>query len=41
MDLERRIRITLLTNRVHPDRENQRIKELRPVIHDLAMEAVG
>jgi CubicO group peptidase (beta-lactamase class C family) len=41
MDLERRVRITLLTNRVHPDRDNQRLKELRPVIHDLAMEALG
>jgi serine-type D-Ala-D-Ala carboxypeptidase len=41
MDLERRIRITLLTNRVHPDRDNQRLKELRPVMHDLVMEALG
>jgi CubicO group peptidase (beta-lactamase class C family) len=41
MDLERRIRIILLTNRVHPDRDNQRLKELRPVIHDLVMEALG
>jgi CubicO group peptidase (beta-lactamase class C family) len=39
IDLEQRIRITLLTNRVHPDRDNQRIQSFRPLIHDLAMEA--
>jgi CubicO group peptidase (beta-lactamase class C family) len=38
MDLEREIWIILLTNRVHPDRRNERIKQFRPVLHDLIME---
>jgi len=29
--------IVLLTNRVHPTRENWKIKEFRPVFHDLLM----
>jgi serine-type D-Ala-D-Ala carboxypeptidase len=41
MDLERRIRIIFLTNRVHPDRDSTRIKEFRPLIHDLVMEALA
>ncbi len=41
LDLEKRIHIVLLTNRVHPSRENNRIREGRPRIHDLVMEAVG
>ena len=35
------ISIVLLTNRVHPHRDNQAIREFRPMIHDLAMEALG
>jgi serine-type D-Ala-D-Ala carboxypeptidase len=38
---EREIVISLLTNRVHPRRDNQAIRELRPRIHDLVMEALG
>ncbi len=38
---ERAIAITLLTNRVHPRRDNQGIREFRPRIHDLIMEAIG
>jgi serine-type D-Ala-D-Ala carboxypeptidase len=38
---EREIVISLLTNRVHPRRENQGIRDLRPRIHDLVMEALG
>jgi serine-type D-Ala-D-Ala carboxypeptidase len=37
----KRIAITLLTNRVHPKRDNQAIREFRPKIHDLIMEALG
>jgi len=37
----RAIAITLLTNRVHPRRDNQGIREFRPRIHDLVMEAIG
>lgn len=41
MDLERRIRIVLLTNRGHPDRDNPRLQPFRPVLHDLVMEALA
>lgn len=33
--------IVLLTNRVHPTRENQAIRTFRPVIHDALMKAMG
>jgi CubicO group peptidase (beta-lactamase class C family) len=38
---EREIAISLLTNRVHPRRDNQAIREFRPRIHDLIMQALG
>jgi CubicO group peptidase (beta-lactamase class C family) len=31
----------LLTNRVHPSRENERIREFRPLFHDAVAEALG
>jgi hypothetical protein len=34
MDLERSVIVILLTNRVHPSRENEDIKKFRPVLHD-------
>jgi CubicO group peptidase (beta-lactamase class C family) len=34
MDLERGIGIVLLTNRVHPTRENEKIRAFRPILHD-------
>lgn len=34
MDLARSVIILLLTNRVHPDRSNTRIRAFRPLIHD-------
>ncbi|MGD0289347.1 MAG: serine hydrolase domain-containing protein [Candidatus Binataceae bacterium] len=37
----RGIAISLLTNRVHPRRDNQAIRDFRPKIHDLVMEALG
>ena len=37
---ERAISISLLTNRVHPRRDNQAIRDFRPRIHDLIMEAI-
>jgi serine-type D-Ala-D-Ala carboxypeptidase len=37
MDLEKFITIILLTNRVHPSRDNIKIKEFRPVLHDVVM----
>jgi CubicO group peptidase (beta-lactamase class C family) len=39
IDPEREIAVSILTNRVHPSRENQSIREFRPKIHDLIMEA--
>jgi serine-type D-Ala-D-Ala carboxypeptidase len=38
---EREIVVSLLTNRVHPRRDNQAIRELRPRIHDLVMQVLG
>ncbi len=38
---DKEIAISLLTNRVHPLRDNQAIREFRPKIHDLAMAALG
>jgi serine-type D-Ala-D-Ala carboxypeptidase len=38
---EKAIGISLLTNRVHPRRDNQAIRDFRPKIHDLIMEALG
>ncbi len=32
--------VVLLTNRVHPARDNERIAPLRPAFHDAVMEAV-
>jgi CubicO group peptidase (beta-lactamase class C family) len=40
-DLEKDCYIILLTNRVHPSRENEKIKEFRPLIHDLIMMSLG
>jgi len=41
MDMERSLIVILLTNRVHPSRDNFRIKDFRPELHDLAMETFG
>jgi CubicO group peptidase (beta-lactamase class C family) len=41
LDLERGISVILLTNRVHPSRDNDKLAEFRPKVHDLVMEAVG
>jgi CubicO group peptidase (beta-lactamase class C family) len=38
VDLDRDIIVILLTNRVHPTRENEKIKAFRPKLHDLVME---
>ena len=34
MDLDRKVMIILLTNRVHPSRSNNKIKAFRPKLHD-------
>jgi CubicO group peptidase (beta-lactamase class C family) len=41
MDLERSVVVILLTNRVHPTRDNEKIKKFRPKLHDTVMEVVG
>lgn len=41
MDLAQSVIVVLLTNRVHPDRYNLKIKEFRPVLHDAVMRAIG
>lgn len=39
-DLEKDFCIILLTNRVHPTRQNQKIKEYRPQLHDIIFESI-
>lgn len=41
MDLDRQIIVVLLTNRIHPDRNNNRIKAFRPQLHDTVMKSLG
>jgi CubicO group peptidase (beta-lactamase class C family) len=41
MDLEKDIFVIILTNRVHPTRDNQNIKRYRPVLHNTVMEEYG
>lgn len=41
IDPEREIDVILLSNRIHPSIDNQAIRDFRPVIHDLVMEALG
>ena len=41
MDLTKDVIVILLTNRIHPDPENERIKAFRPLLHDLVMEALS
>lgn len=40
IDPERAIAVVLLTNRVHPSREDNRIRELRPRVHDAVTDFV-
>ncbi len=41
LDLEQELMVVLLTNRVYPSRENDRLKSFRPIVHDAVMEALG
>ncbi len=41
MDLRHDVIVVLLSNRVHPDRKNDRINVFRPMLHDLIMEELG
>jgi len=40
VDLDRGVHVVLLTNRVHPDKENLAIREMRPRVHDAVFETV-
>jgi serine-type D-Ala-D-Ala carboxypeptidase len=40
IDPERRLSVTLLTNRTWPDRGSQAIKQIRPAFHDAVVEAL-
>jgi len=40
MDLDRAIVAILLTNRIHPSRNNNRIREFRPILHDAVMKTL-
>ncbi|MFP4475522.1 MAG: serine hydrolase domain-containing protein [Desulfatibacillaceae bacterium] len=41
MDPEKDVIVVLLTNRVHPDRENDAIKSFRPALHDAIMDTLS
>jgi beta-N-acetylhexosaminidase len=41
IDPDRQLFVVLLTNRVNPTRENQKIAEVRPAVHDAVMKGLG
>jgi beta-N-acetylhexosaminidase len=41
IDPDRRLFVILLTNRVYPTRENDKITAVRPAVHDAVLEALG
>jgi CubicO group peptidase (beta-lactamase class C family) len=41
IDLDQFIQVILLTNRVHPGRQNEKIKNFRPRLHNTIMENLG
>jgi CubicO group peptidase (beta-lactamase class C family) len=41
LDLKREMAVILLTNRIHPSRDNKKIKDFRPLLHDTVMEEFG
>jgi beta-N-acetylhexosaminidase len=41
IDPERQLFVVLLTNRVNPTRENHKIAEVRPTVHDAVLKALG
>jgi beta-N-acetylhexosaminidase len=41
IDPDRQVFVVLLTNRVNPTRENQKIAQVRPALHDAVMQALG
>ena len=41
IDPAKELFVVLLTNRVHPSAANEKIRQMRPVLHDAIMEALG
>jgi beta-N-acetylhexosaminidase len=41
IDPERQLFVILLTNRIHPTRANNKIRQVRPALHDAVVEALG
>ncbi len=41
IDPDRQLFVVLLTNRVHPTRENMKIAKVRPALHDAVVQALG
>ena len=41
MDLARVVTVVLLSNRVHPTRDNRRIRVFRPLLHDRVMDGLN
>ena len=41
IDLQMALFVILLTNRIHPSRSNEAIREVRPAVHDAVVEALG
>ena len=41
IDPERSLFVILLTNRVHPTRANDKIRQVRPAVHDAVVESLG
>jgi len=41
IDPDRKLFVILLTNRVHPTRANEKIRQVRPALHDAIFEALG
>ena len=41
IDPERDLYVVLLTNRIHPTRQNEAILDLRPAVHDAVVDAIG
>jgi beta-N-acetylhexosaminidase len=41
IDPERKLFAVLLTNRVYPTRANEKIRQVRPAVHDAVLEALG
>jgi len=41
IDPDRQLFVVLLTNRVHPTRENIKIQQVRPTLHDAVVQALG